>query len=167
MGQMAKFPRHFFKIPWLFPDLEKILFFPNIPLTCGNPVIFCPKYILHWNWISRPILSIKVTVTIDTMLKLNGSNFSDWLNIGTCEQALIKEILFECYCPHAGSKLATTLEHNCSYKLRNGFTQACLPHSTGGSWISSNCSLDQRSLSIDALPDRDWVGWKSMVHKIL
>ena len=38
MGQMAKIPRHFFKIPWLFPNLEKILFFPDISLTRGNPV---------------------------------------------------------------------------------------------------------------------------------
>ena len=36
---MAKIPWHFFKIPWLFPDLEKILFFPDISLTCGNPAL--------------------------------------------------------------------------------------------------------------------------------
>ena len=28
---------HFFKIPWQFPDLEKILFFPDFSLTRGNP----------------------------------------------------------------------------------------------------------------------------------
>ena len=32
MGQMAKIPR-------LFPDLEKILFFPDIFLTRGNPAL--------------------------------------------------------------------------------------------------------------------------------
>ena len=35
---MAKIPWHFFKIPWQFPDLEKILFFPDFSLTRGNPV---------------------------------------------------------------------------------------------------------------------------------
>ena len=34
---MAKIPWHFFKIPWQFPDLEKILFFPDFSLTRGNP----------------------------------------------------------------------------------------------------------------------------------
>ena len=34
MGQIAKIPWHFLKIPWIFPDLEKILF----SLTRGNPV---------------------------------------------------------------------------------------------------------------------------------
>ena len=37
MCQMAKFPWHLFKIPWLFPDLEKILFFSDISLMRGNP----------------------------------------------------------------------------------------------------------------------------------
>ena len=36
---MAKIPWHFFKIPWQFPDLEKILFFPDFSLTRGNPVM--------------------------------------------------------------------------------------------------------------------------------
>ena len=34
----------------------------------------------------RPILSIKVTITIDTVSELNGPNFGDGLNTGTCEQ---------------------------------------------------------------------------------
>ena len=37
ISQMAKIPWHFFKIPWQFPDLEKILFFPDFSLTRGNP----------------------------------------------------------------------------------------------------------------------------------
>ena len=39
IGEMAKIPWHFFKIPWQFPDLEKILFFPDFSLTRGNPGI--------------------------------------------------------------------------------------------------------------------------------
>ena len=39
IGQMAKIPWHFFKIPWQFPDLEKILFFPDFSLTRDNPVM--------------------------------------------------------------------------------------------------------------------------------
>ena len=36
---MAKIPWHFFKIPWQFPDLEKILFFPDFSLTRGTLLI--------------------------------------------------------------------------------------------------------------------------------
>ena len=46
----------------------------------------------------RPILSVKATVTIDTLLNLYGPNSSDGLNIGTCEQGFIsdmKEIAFK------------------------------------------------------------------------
>ena len=39
ISQMAKIPWHFFKIPWQFPDLEKILFFPDFSPTRGNPEI--------------------------------------------------------------------------------------------------------------------------------
>ena len=42
IGEMAKIPWHFFKIPWQFPDLEKILFFPDFSLTRGNPAILLP-----------------------------------------------------------------------------------------------------------------------------
>ena len=35
--KLPKFPDIFFKIPWQFPDLEKILFFPDFSLTRGNP----------------------------------------------------------------------------------------------------------------------------------
>ena len=55
------------------------------------------NYILHWNWIlgwmgSQPILPISVTITIDTMLKLNGPNFGEGYfgegpNIGSVNQA--------------------------------------------------------------------------------
>ena len=38
---MDKIPWHFFKIPWQFPDMEKILFFPDFSLTRGNPVDSC------------------------------------------------------------------------------------------------------------------------------
>ena len=44
MGQMAKIPWHFFKIPD-FPNLEKILFFPDISPTRGNPVLPLITYI--------------------------------------------------------------------------------------------------------------------------
>ena len=37
MSQMAKIPWHFLKSSWLFPDMEKILLFPVISLTPGNP----------------------------------------------------------------------------------------------------------------------------------
>ena len=43
MGQMAKIPWYFFKIPWLFPDLEKILFFPDISPARSNPGLFYQK----------------------------------------------------------------------------------------------------------------------------
>ena len=36
----------------------------------------------------EPILPVKVTITIDTMLKLNGPNFGDGLVVGVCEQGL-------------------------------------------------------------------------------
>ena len=48
---MVKIPWHFFKIPWQFPDLEKILFFPDFSLTRGNPVeekINVRKPISYW-----------------------------------------------------------------------------------------------------------------------
>ena len=38
IGQMAKIPSNFFKIPRQFPDLEK-MFFPDNSLTRGNPGI--------------------------------------------------------------------------------------------------------------------------------
>ena len=37
MGQMLNLPDIFFKIPRQFPDLKKILFFPDLSLTRGNP----------------------------------------------------------------------------------------------------------------------------------
>ena len=55
---MAKIPWHFFKIPWQFPDLEKILFFPDFSLTRGNPALnivntplsFQQKQSFLWNF---------------------------------------------------------------------------------------------------------------------
>ena len=41
---------------------------------------------------SAPILPIKVTVTIDTMLKLNGPNFGDGFVVGTCEQGITAKL---------------------------------------------------------------------------
>ena len=49
IGQMVKIPWHFFKIPWQFPDLEKILFFPDFSLTRGNPVWWCLNEIYALN----------------------------------------------------------------------------------------------------------------------
>ena len=45
---MAKIPWHFFKIPWQFPDLEKILFFPDFSLTRGNPATTLENVWLHF-----------------------------------------------------------------------------------------------------------------------
>ena len=39
ISQMAKIPWHFFKIPWQFPDLEKILFFPDFPWHVATLVL--------------------------------------------------------------------------------------------------------------------------------
>ena len=44
MGQMGKIPWHFLKIRWLFPDLEAILFFHDISLTCGK--------LRQWMWVA-------------------------------------------------------------------------------------------------------------------
>ena len=48
---------------------------------------------VHWNKISayesfRPILTVKVLITINTMLKVYWPNFGDGLNTGTCKQTL-------------------------------------------------------------------------------
>ena len=61
MSQMAKIPRHFFKILRLFPDMEKILFTPDISLTRGNPGVVS-TLIIDYNCVAPTLMTDNKTV---------------------------------------------------------------------------------------------------------
>ena len=134
----------------------------------------------EWN-VSSPFISTSTTMKhiVQILHKIHHSKFICycWYSLllkwekfrfktGLQSEISICAENFRRSCSNASVRVLVQNWHT-TLQQKHGFSQARLPHSTGGSWISSNCSLDQRSLSIDALPDREWVGWKWMVHKIL
>ena len=86
MGEMGKIPWHFFKIPRLFPDLEKFLFFPDISLTRGNPDTFA--------------IAEMVDVNLDSRSRSSVSRQLDALTVGvsgldeSTEEAIPKSVVY-------------------------------------------------------------------------